>query len=294
MAECRYTRPETLEDAVASLIAAEGEAHVIAGGVALGILMNEKLVEPTWLIDISRLEALRGIEATDDGGLRIGAMTLHREIERSPPVAERCPMLSEMASEIACSRIKNRGTIGGNICLADPQGDPPAAVIALRATLRVSGPRGPRDVPATEFFTDLYTTAVGDDELLQEIRIPPPALNSGAAFGKFSARNAMDYGSTVSVAVRLSRDPSTGLIEDIGLGLGGVGETPVWPERTEAALRERLPDEETFAHMRKVLFAEIDPLGDDLYSADYKRHVASVIMKRTVLEAYGRAGAKSP
>ncbi len=294
MAECRYTRPGSLDEAVASLIAADGEAHVIAGGVALGILMNEKLVEPTWLIDLSRLEALRGIEVTDDGGLRIGAMIRHREIEHAPPVAERCPMLSEMASDIACSRIKNRGTIGGSICLADPQGDPPAAVIALRATLRLRGPKGSRDVPATEFFTDLYTTAVGDDELLQEIRIPPPAPNSGAAFGKFSARNAMDYGSTVSVAVRLSRHPSTGSIEEIGLGLGGVGETPVWPERTEAALRGRQPDEETFAQMREVLSAEIAPLGDDLYSADYKRHVASVIMKRTVLEAYRRAGTKSP
>lgn len=294
MVECRYTRPETLEEAVASLIAAEGEAHVIAGGVALGILMNEKLVEPTWLIDLSRLESLRGIETIDDGGLRIGAMTLHREIEQSPSVAERCPMLSEMASEIACGRIKNRGTIGGNICLADPQGDPPAAVIALRASLRVRGPKGSRDVPATEFFTDLYSTAVGEDELLQEIRIPPPTVNSGAAFGKFSARNAMDYSSTISVAVRLSCDPSTGLIEDIGLGLGGVGETPVWSEQTEAALCGCLPDEETFVHMREVLFAEIAPIGDDLYSADYKRHVASVIMKRTVVEAYKRAGGKSP
>lgn len=291
MAECRYTRPETLDDAVASLVAAEGEAHVIAGGVALGILMNEKLVEPSWLIDVSRLEALRGIEATDDGGLRIGAMTRHREIENSPAVAERYPMLCEMASEIACGRIKNRGTIGGNICLADPQGDPPAAVIALRAALRIRGPKGVRDVPATEFFTDIYTTAVGQDELLQEIRIPPPAANGGAAFGKFSARNAMDYSSTVSVAVRLSRDSSTGLIEDIGLGLGGVGETPVWPEQTEAALRGRRPDQETFAHMREVLCAEIAPIGDDLYSADYKRHVAAVIMKRTVTEAYERAGA---
>jgi len=290
MAKCRYTRPEAVDEAVESLIAAGGEAHVIAGGVALGILINEKLVEPAWLIDLSRLRDLRGVEATEDGGLRIGAMTLHREVEQSPIVARRCPMLCEMASEIACWRIKNRGTIGGNICLADPQGDPPAAVIALRATLRIRGAGDHRDIPATEFFQGLYTTAVGDDHLLQEIRIPPLAANDGAAFGKFSARRAMDYSSTVSVAVRLSRDPSTGAIEDIGLGLGGVGETPVWPKRTEAALRGRLPDAGAFSDMRETLCAEITPIGDDLYSADYKRHVAAVVMKRTILKAYERAG----
>ena len=292
--DCRYSRPESLAEAVAVLCEAQestaGEAHIVAGGVALGILMNEKLLEPRWFVDISRLAELKGIEAIEDGGLRIGAGSRHREVERSPLVAERYAILAEMAAEIACGRIKNRGTIGGNICLADPQGDPPVAVIALRATLRALGPKGTRDIPATDFFKGLYETALGSDEILQEIRLPPPQANEGAAFGKFSARRAMDYSSTISVAVRLMRDPASERIVEIGLGLGGSGETPIWAKETEKAFIGRRPDDECFALMRETLFAEIEPLADDLYTQDYKRHVAAVIMKRTVEKAWQRSG----
>lgn len=294
--DCRYSRPESLAEAVAVLREAQqttgGDAHLVAGGVALGILMNEKLLAPSWFVDISRLAELKKIEPTEDGGLRIGAACRHREVERSPLIAERYPILHEMAAEIACGRIKNRGTIGGNICLADPQGDPPGAVIALRATLRVLGPEGARDIPATGFFTGLYETALRPDEILQEIGLPPPKPHEGAAFGKFSARRAMDYSSTISAAVRLTRDPADGRIAEIGLGVGGAGETPVWARETESVLCGGPPDEDAFARMRETLFAEIEPIADDLYSQDFKRHVAAVIMKRTILKAYQRAGGR--
>jgi len=291
MTDCRYTRAASLGEAVDCLHQAGGEAHLIAGGIALGILMNEKLVEPSWLIDLSRLEELKGIRLTPDGGLRIGALTTHREIERSAEIAGVYPMLTEMAREIACGRIKNRGTIGGNICLADPQGDPPVAAIALRAILRASGPGGPRDIAATAFFTDLYTTALAKDELLHEILVPAQPDHTGMAFGKFSARRAMDYSSTVSAAVRLVRDPATGRIADIGIGIGGAALIPVWAQSAEAALRGRLPDSEAITAMSEALQSEIEPIGDDLYSADYKRHVAAVILKRTVERAYAYAAA---
>ena len=287
-----------MEAAIESLVEAKGEAHVIAGGIALGILMSQKLIQPTWLIDISGVEAFRGIELLPDGGLRIGALETHDAIERSPIVSRTIPMLTEMAAEIACGRIKNRGTIGGNICLADPQGDPPVAALALRATLGAVGAKGARDIPATEFFTELYTTALAEDELLQEIRFPPLPANCGTAYGKFAARNAMDYTSTVSVAVRLVVDPDVGTIADLGLGCGGLGFTPVCPKETEAIFIGGKPDPETFASAREALFDELEPIEDHLYSADYKRHVASVILRRTMERAYGRAlprtGASSP
>jgi carbon-monoxide dehydrogenase medium subunit len=291
MADCRYTRAQSVDEAVACLTEARGDGHIIAGGVALGILMNEKLVDPTWLIDISALDEVRGIELLGDGTLRIGALVTHREIERSDIVARAVPMLPEMAAEIACGRIKNRGTIGGNICLADPQGDPPAAILALRATLRAVGPNGTRDIAATDFFTDVYTTALGDDEMLQDIRLPPLPANCGTAFGKYAARRAMDYTSTISAAVALVVDPDDGRIADIGVGLGGVGYIPVWPRATEAVLAGGRPDQDTFAQMAETLFNEVEPIEDDLYSADYKRHVAAVILKRTVARAYERAAA---
>ena len=286
---CRFTSPRTIDEALDDLAAAAGDAHVIAGGVALGILMNEKLLEPAWLIDISRIEALGGIERLSDGSLRIGALATHTEVERSEAVARHCPALADMAREIACWRIRNRGTFGGNLCLADPQGDPPAAAIALRAVLRAAGRQGPRDIPATRFFTDLYTTALDEGELLHEIIVPPPPEHSAAAFGKFAARRAMDYTSTVSVAVQLVRDPDDGCIAQVGMGLGGVGPVPAWPRATESFLAGRVPEPDTFTGMRKILFDEIEPIADHLYSADYKRHVAWVIMKRTLGRVFALA-----
>ena len=163
--------------------------------------------------------------------------------------------------------------------------------MALDATFRLAGPEGSRDVTARDFFRDLYVTALAENELLQHVRIaPPPTAHRGTAFGKYAARQAMDYSSTVSAAVSLARDPADGSISDIGLGLGGCGTIPVWPQRTEAALRGRRPDAEAFAVMREVLAEEIAPIGDMLYSADYKRRVAAVILERTITTAYRRAG----
>lgn len=274
---------------MASLVAAGGDAHVIAGGIALGILMNEKFVEPSWLIDISGIGALRGIARLSDGALRIGALTTHREVERSDLVKQHVPMLAEMAGEIACGRIKNRGTIGGNICLADPQGDPPSAVLALRAVLRAAGPKGTRDIAATAFFKGLYSTALESDELLQEIVFPRVPENCGIAFGKFAARHAMDYNSNIGVAVRLVVEPNGASIVDVGLGVGGVGDTAIWPQATEAALVGKKPGPDVFDMAKDVLGKEIHPISDDLYSAEYKRHVAALILRRTLANAYQRA-----
>jgi carbon-monoxide dehydrogenase medium subunit len=289
MTGCRYTRAESVSEVVDALGAASGEAHVIAGGIALGILMNEKLVDPVWLIDITRVAPLGGIERLPGGGLRIGATTTHREVESSS-VAAACPLLHEMAADIACGRIKNRGTIGGNICLGDPQGDPPVALTALGASLVVVGPAGTRDIPIRSFFKDLYTTALKPDEILKEIRVPAVPSNSGAAYRKFAARHAMDYSSTVSAAAQVQRDPASGRIGDIGLGLGGVGTIPVWPGACENVLRGQKPEADVLARLREIVFEETSPIGDALYSADYKRHVAAVMLQRAVMEAYKRAG----
>ena len=289
MSDCRFTAAKTVKEVVTNLAEARGEAHVIAGGVALAILMNEGLLQPTWLIDVSRVPELNGIEVNGDGAIRIGAAVTHSEVAASTDIAALCPMLTEMAAEIACGRVMNRGTIGGNICLADPQGDPPVAMLALDATFRLAGPSATRDVPARSFFQDLYTTALAEDELLKEVIVAAPAPGCGTAFGKYAARKAMDYSSTISAAVLLERDPVYGSIAGIGIGIGGCGVTPIWPEKTETLLRGRQLNEETFAAMHDVLIEEIEPIGDSLYSADYKAHVASVILKRTLKIAEQRS-----
>ena len=283
---CQYTQARTLDEAVEALIAAKGEAHVIAGGVALVILMNEKLVEPSWLIDISGIEALHGIDQLPEGTVRIGAAVTHREVAESEIIAQAFPMVPEMASEIACGRIMNKGTIGGNICLADPQGDPPIAMLALDATMRAVGPDGTRDIPVREFFLELYTTALREDELLQEILIPPMKDGSVTAFGKYAARRAMDYTSTISVAVRLIRDAGDEHIEEISLGFGGVGQIPVYSEEIEHMMTGATPADALFDQVREKMSDVLEPIDDHLYSANYKRHVSAVTLRRTVMKAF--------
>tara|TARA_B100000029_G_scaffold311238_1_gene303747 strand:- start:544 stop:1437 length:894 start_codon:yes stop_codon:yes gene_type:complete len=283
---CQYTQATSVDEAVSALVDANGEAHLIAGGVALVILMNEKLVEPSWLIDVSRIEALHGIDRLPDGTVRIGAAVTHREIAESQVISEAFPMVPEMAAEIACGRIMNKGTIGGNICLADPQGDPPIAMLALDATMRAAGPDGTRDIPVREFFVDLYTTALREDELLQEILIPPMKDGSVTAFGKYAARKAMDYTSTISIAVRLIRNDSSGNLDEISLGFGGVGQTPMHSEEIERMLTGAAPTDALFEAVREKLFDVLEPIDDHLYSANYKRHVSAVTLRRTIMKAY--------
>lgn len=283
---CQYTQARTVDEAVEALIAAKGEAHVIAGGVALVILMNEKLVEPSWLVDISRIEALHGIDKLPDGTVRIGAAVTHREVAESEIIAQAFPMVPEMAAEIACGRIMNKGTIGGNICLADPQGDPPIAMLALNATMRAVGPDGTRDIPVRDFFLELYTTALREDELLQEILIPPMKDGSVTAFGKYAARRAMDYTSTISVAVRLIRDAGDEHIGEIALGFGGVGQIPVYSEEIENMMTGATPSDALFDQVREKMSDVLEPIDDHLYSANYKRHVSAVTLRRTVMKAF--------
>lgn len=291
MAECNYARPLTLDAAFEALAAGRGDANIIAGGVALGILMNEKLAQPTHLVDISRLPELRGLDLLADGALRIGALETHHRVETSPLVRERFPYLSRLAGEIACGRVKNRGTIGGNVCLADPQADMPVASIALRARFQAVGRNGRREIPAIEFFVGVVQTALKEGELLQAVVFPALPANTGVAFVKFAARKAMDYSSTVTVGVRLTIDPNEEVITGIGLGFGGMGVTPVWPRQTEIAFIGKRLDDATFRAAREALAAECDPIEDDLYSAEYKKHVASVILRRAVESA--RAHAKA-
>lgn len=283
---CQYTQARTVDEAVEALIAAKGEAHVIAGGVALVILMNEKLVEPSWLVDISRIEVLHGIDKLPDGTVRIGAAVTHREVAESEIIAQAFPMVPEMAAEIACGRIMNKGTIGGNICLADPQGDPPVAMLALNATMRAVGPDGTRDIPVRDFFLELYTTALREDELLQEILIPPMKDASATAFGKYAARRAMDYTSTISVAVRLIRDTGDEHIGEIALGFGGVGQIPVYSEEIENMMTGATPSDALFDQVREKMSDVLEPIDDHLYSANYKRHVSAVTLRRTVMKAF--------
>ena len=194
-----------------------------------------------------------------------------------------------MAGEIACGRVRNRGTIGGSVCFADPQGDPPAALLALEAVLHVRGPAGPRSIPIDKFFQDTYETALGEAEILEAIEVPPMHDGARVAFGKFGARKAMDYASTISAAVVVGSGQG-GAIGEVRIGMGGVGKMPVRPAATEAVLRGEGFGPDVRTTMQDRLKGELEPVGDLTFSADYKRDVAAVLLGRTVERALRNAG----
>ncbi len=284
---CQYLRPRTIAEALDALRTHEG-AKPLAGGVALVGLMNQKLFAPRCLVDVSRIDALQGLRRPPDGTLTIGALVTHGDIERSPMIQQDFPLLHEMAREIACGRIRNRGTIGGNLCHADPQEDPPAALLALGATVRLRGPDGARELPIREFFTDMFTTAIGEHELLESVSVPTPRPHAGSAYTKFGPRRAMDYTSTISVAVTLVADPMRGVVTDVGIGMSGVGSTPIAP-RAAATLVGQRPGPEVLEQLSRAVATELDPVSDFEFSSDFKRHIAGVLLRRTVVRAWERA-----
>lgn len=288
MTETLYLRPTSLDQAIADLGDHGEEGKLIAGGVALVNLMNLKLLTPRVLIDISRIPGLDQIRQDADGTIRLGALVTHAALEESPMIRTAVPLLAAMAREIGCGRIRNRGTLGGNLCHADPQEDPPAALIALGAGLRIMGPQGERLVAADRFFVGTYETALHTDEILVEILVPRAGPGTGWSFLKFGPRRAMDYTSTISIAVSLRLQGGT--ITTVGIGMAGVAATPLRAGRAESCLRGQAPAEALLQEASRVAAAETDPVSDLQYSAEYKRAMVPILVRRALRQALVNAG----
>jgi carbon-monoxide dehydrogenase medium subunit len=289
MTPFEFLQPSSLDEAL-SLVDQHGDdGKVIAGGTALVILMKQRLVRPTALISLAKLQELRGVERRN-GGIRIGALTTHREAETNGLVRETLPMLAETLHHVATVRIRNVGTLGGNLAHADPNQDPPAALIALGASVEIVGKAGERTVPIEEFFTDYYETALQPGELVRAITVPAPLAGAGAAYTKFLPRTADDY-ATVAVAAVVQLDASGERLEQVRLGLGSLGSTPLRPLETEAALRGQPANEAAIRAASAAVKDEVDPISDIRGSAEYKRDMAEVFVRRTVLQAVEQARA---
>lgn len=262
------------------------DAKLIAGGTALVIMMKQQLVRPGHLISLSRLSGLSGIRP-DDGGLRVGGLTTHRELETSPLVAERFPALTETMHKVATIRIRNMGTIGGNLSHGDPALDPPVTLTALGASVRLVSKDDERVVPLDEFFVDYYETVMRPGEVLAEVLIPPVPSRSAASFIKFLPRTADDY-ATVAVATRLTLDESGTSVEDVRIALGAAGSTTIRARQTEAALRGQPATEASFREAAAVVKGEVDPISDIRGSAEYKTDMAEVFVRRALVQALAR------
>jgi len=282
-----YFDPRTVEEAV-SLLRDHGEdAKILAGGQSLMPLMNMRMARPEALIDLSRVTALDYIRETD-GALAIGAMTSKRSVERSELVRSRQPLLHAATLLVAHPQIRNRGTVGGSMAQADPAAEYPAVALVLGAELRALGPDGERTIEADDFFVSYLTTALEPAEVLIEVRFPMLDDGTGWAFQEVSRRHG-DF-AMAGAAVNLSVE-GAGRCTKARIVLFGVGPVPIRARGAEQVLvGESLggPLLETAA--RKASEDLDEPLSDVHASAEFRRHLAEVLARRSLTEAMARAG----
>ena len=267
-----YVRAGSAEEAIAALATHGDEAKLLAGGHSLIPLMRFRLARPAVIVDIGRLADLSYIR---DGGdhVAIGALTRHRAVETSELVASRAGLLGEVTSHVGDPQVRHRGTIGGAVAHGDPASDIPSALIALGATLVAAGPGGTREIPVDDFFSGFLETALADDEMLTEVRVP--AADGGAwGFEKFN-RRAQDWAIVgVSAAVRADGD--------VGVGLVNMHSTPVRAGAVESAVASGA----SAAEAAELAAEGCDPTEDLNASVEYRQHLARVLTRRA-LEAAG-------
>ncbi|MEN3123746.1 xanthine dehydrogenase family protein subunit M [Janibacter sp. LM] len=276
-----YAAPATVQEALGLLAEHGDEAKVIAGGQSLLPVLRMRLNAPELVVDLGRIESLRGIRVDGDT-VTIGAMTPYHEILADETVRERCTLLHQAITEVADPQIRHRGTLGGALVHADPAGDCGAPVLAMDAELVVTGPGGERVVPAAEFFEGLFTTAVGEDELLTAIRVP--AYDGwGSHYEKF-VRIAHQW-PIVAVAAQVRTEG--GSIAEARIGLTNMGATPLRASAVEAGLVGAATTQEAVRAACDRAAEGTDPPSDLNGDADYRRHLATVLTRRAVLAAVG-------
>ena len=280
-----YHAPTSLDEAIDLLRQYGDDAKVLAGGQSLIPAMKLRLAQPGHLVDIRRLPNLAGL-VSDEGGLRIGALTHEAALETAADVRERFPLLHDAAGVIADPIVRNLATVGGNIAHADPANDHPAVMLAYRAEVEAVGPNGTRIIPIDDFFLGAFETALAPDEILTAIRIPAPAATSGGAYVKFE-RKVGDY-AIAAAAAQLALG-SDGAIASAGLALTNAGYTPVRSRRAEEALAGQPASDETFQRAADLAAEDADPSADLRGSADYKRAMARTMTLRALRIAARRA-----
>lgn len=276
-----YVAPESVADAIAALTSGAEEVKVLAGGQSLIPVLRLRLAAPTLIVDLGRVDELTGVR--DDGdAIVIGAMTTHHEIATNALVAEHAALLAKAAETVADPQVRHRGTFGGALAHADPAGDLPAPALALDAQLVIVGPGGERTVAAADFFEDIFTTALGEDELLTQIRVPKHT-GWGAHYEKFT-RVAQQW-SIVAVAAAVRADG--GAIAEAKVALTNMGSTALRAAGVEEALVGQPATAEAIKAAAARAAEGTSPPSDTNGDADYRRHLATVLTGRAVQAAVG-------
>ena len=274
-AEFDYTVPETLEDAIKALVDGGEDAKLLAGGHSLIPLMKLRLAAPSLLVDLRKVPGLHGIER-QDGHWRIGALTPHRKLEFSTELG----LVSQVAATIADPQVRSRGTIGGALAHGDSASDLPAAMLIAEAEVTLQGSGGQRTVAAGDLFKDYLTTAVGEDEVLTEIRVPT-LEGYGSSYHKFNRRSE-DW---AMVGVCVVVKDSGGTCEDVRIGMTNIASVPRRATVAEEALRGQELSAENIAKAAELAAEGTTPPSDLNASSEYKQHLARVLTRRAVTDA---------
>ncbi len=285
-AQITYHRAGSVAEAVQLLSDNEG-AKLLAGGHSLLPLMKLRLAAPAVLVDIGRIEALKGVSASD-GGITIGALTTHAEIASSDLVQQHAPVLAEAAALVGDPAVRNRGTIGGSVSHADPASDQPTVLTALGATFNVTGPGGDRSIAAADFATGLLENALNDNEVLTSISVPSVPSGAGSAYVKFP-HPASRYAVVGAAAILVV---SGGTCSSASVAVGGVETTPARASSVEAALAGSDLGDAALDAAAAAVGGDLngDPMGDVFASAEYRRAMAAVYVRRALGAAASRVG----
>ena len=285
-----YYAPATLEQALGHLAEHGDEAKVLAGGQSLVPMMNFRVVQPSVLVDLNSIPDLAFIHPDENGGLRLGALTRHHQVEVDPLVAERMPLLHEAMPKIGYPQIRSRGTLGGSLSHADPSAELVAVSVALNGRFRLRSPRGERWVPAQDFFIGLFTTVLQPDELLIEVALPPLPARTGGSVMEV-ARRRHDF-ALIGVAAVVTLD-GEGLIRQARMVFLSAGDRPMEAHRAAEVLAGQAPTAKAIQAAAEIAASDdIDPSSDIHATAEFRRSLAKVLARRALDQACRRAAEK--
>ena len=280
-----YILPASLGEAVNLLQKHAGRAKILAGGHSLVPMMKLRFAAPEFLIDIGRLHELSYVK--EDGGmLRIGAMTTHYAIESSDVIRRRVRALVDAAASIGDVQVRNKGTIGGSLAHADPAADYPAAILASGATIIALGPKGERQIPADQFFVDMLTTSLGENEIVREIRIPIPSGKTGCAYVKMAQKAS---GFALCGAAAFVELDASGALANVAIGITGVANRAFHATEPERALKGQKPSADVLRNACRKAADGVTALEDIHASAEYRLDLARIFARRAIETAIGRA-----
>ena len=287
MREFEFLQPRSLSEASRMLADLGDECRVMAGGTALLLAMRQRMAAPTHVISALQIEGLRGIDFDPREGLRIGALVKHAELARSELVQRHYPVLAAMAAQVANPQVRNQGTLGGNLCYADPATDPPGCLMAHGAQLVLASACGQRVLSVEEFLVDYYVTALEPDELLVEIRVPAPQADAGGGYTRF-LRTAAEHRPLANVSLMTRRDGA--LCREARLVVGASVAIPGRVTRAEEFLRGRIVTDSVAAEAADIVAADIAPISDTRGSVEFRREMVRVVCRRTIAGLFGLSG----